>query len=225
MRPERDKKLYDISCPAGFASHIGCYKTSWCHVLMCDVSHVAAWHGEWGMETQGEMTTIRDTGKRQDRGESSVPVPCPPWLHWCEEQWLHVTRVHHNHQFYCLVSWNRKSVHSLAPWVVLFSNASNAFNFSSNGRHCCCLLLSYCNYQLFSCNAPCSFALKSLVQALSQLKIPHFRCWARTGLKPEHNCTLCVQIKYLENLLSQSISKGINIWTDNVDMFDARWLI
>ena len=28
MRPERDKKLYDISCPAGFASHIGCYKTS-----------------------------------------------------------------------------------------------------------------------------------------------------------------------------------------------------
>ena len=161
----------------------------------------------------GDGDTGRDDNHpwhRQDRGESSVPVPCPPWLHWCEEQWLHVTRLHHNHQFYCLVSWNRKSVHSLAPWVGLFSNASNAFNFSSNGRHCCCLLLSYCNYQLFSCNAPCSFALKSLVQALSQLKIPHFRCWARTGLKPEHNCTLCVQIKYLENLLSQYLKESIS---------------
>ena len=44
---------------------------------MCDVSHVAAWHGEWcewGMETQGEMTTIRDTGKTEERAASLFHV-------------------------------------------------------------------------------------------------------------------------------------------------------
>ena len=141
-------------------------------VVMCDVSHVTAWHGDG--ET-GELISRRDTRQKWRRESLGVCIRLMPVT-----QWLHapcLTMI--SFIVLDLVSGNRKS--SVSHWVGLLGwelrvcDQVLMLQMPQVFLHWPALLLlpasefslSDSNYQLFSSNAPRSFALKSLVQALS----------------------------------------------------------
>ena len=142
-------------------------------VVMCDVSHVTAWQGDG---EKGELISRRDTRQEWRRESLGVCIRLMPVT-----QWLHalcLTMI----SFIVLdvVSGNRKSSVSqhwvgLLGWELRVCDQVLMLQMPQVFLHWPALLLlpasefslSDSNYQLFSSNAPRSFALKSLVQALS----------------------------------------------------------
>ena len=160
-------------CPADFASQIGCYKMSWCHVFSLWCVMCYTWLRDREMERRGSWYPgVTQEWRRESLGVCIRLMPVTQWLHApCLTMISFIVLD--------LVSGNRKS--SVSHWVGLLGwelrvcDQVLMLQMPQVFLHWPALLLlpasefslSDSNYQLFSSNAPRSFALKSLVQALS----------------------------------------------------------